>query len=162
MLLQCCSRAIVMILALDCFLVEYEEIRVQLALLEVAVVLVVPVGLVLLPNQVVWIRREWSFRSLVEGMRRLYQGRGLIYEWSKCGATLSHFSVSSLDECKIISGLQQTCWDSVLVATDRVTNQKSWLQIRSLGDELKMFTSYWSMSPTYWILNTMCQVHFWI
>ena len=58
MLLQCCSRAIVMILALDCFLVEYEEIRVQLALLEVAVVLVVPVGLVLLPNQVVWIRRE--------------------------------------------------------------------------------------------------------
>jgi hypothetical protein len=47
-----------MILALDCFLVEYEEIRVQLALLEVAVVLVVPVGLVLLPNQVVWIRRE--------------------------------------------------------------------------------------------------------
>jgi hypothetical protein len=47
-----------MILALDCFLVEYEEIRVQLALLEVAVVLVVPVGLVLLPNQVGWIRRE--------------------------------------------------------------------------------------------------------
>ena len=59
---KCCYNAVqgqvVMILALDCFLVEYEEIRVQLALLEVAVVLVVPVGLVLLPNQVVWIRRE--------------------------------------------------------------------------------------------------------
>ena len=60
MLLQCCSRAgcDYIGIGLDCFLVEYEEIRVQLALLEVAVVLVVPVGLVLLPNQVVWIRRE--------------------------------------------------------------------------------------------------------
>jgi hypothetical protein len=37
---KCCYNAVqgqvVMILALNCFLVEYEEIRVQLALLEVA------------------------------------------------------------------------------------------------------------------------------
>ena len=63
MLLQCCSRAGCddIGIGLDCFLVEYEEIRVQFVLLGLLirmVVLVVPVGLVLLSNQVVWNRRE--------------------------------------------------------------------------------------------------------
>jgi hypothetical protein len=68
-----------MILALDCTLLNMKRSGFSLffwRLLIRMIVLVVPVGLVLLSNQVDWIKREWSFRSLVEGMRCHYQGWG--------------------------------------------------------------------------------------